>query len=557
MNLIFSILLLLFCVSCVSNQSKTDKRKPNIIIILSDDIGFSDIGCYGGEINTPNLNSLAENGLRFTQFYNTGRCMPTRASLLTGVYQHQTGIGCVMQDFGTRGYKGDLVKEVVTIAEVLKDSGYKTYLSGKWHLTPYRAKLETPPKDNWPLQRGFDRFYGTIHGAGSFYDPNSLVRGNDYISPHNDPEYKPTQYYYTHAITDHAVKYIREHQEDKPFFMYVSYTAAHWPMHALENDIKKYKGRYSTGYEAIRKKRIKRMKELGILPDYWKIPKNTKPWNEVENKAWEERCMEVYAAMIDSMDQGIGKITQQLKKQGQLDNTLILYLQDNGACAELRGRKSSKPIKSIISKTDFQTEMVPPVTRENKAVLMGQDVMPGGPDSYIAYGQDWASVSNTPFRLWKQFVHEGGIASPLIAHWPKGIKHKNQWRKTPTHLIDIMATCIDVAEAEYPEVNKGHKIIPLEGESLIPVFENDTLKNRNLYFEHGGNRAVRAGKWKLTTSGGRKYVKWELYDIENDRTEMNDLSKIMPEKTQELIEIWYKWANRTYVLPVVNRKKKK
>ena len=264
--------------------------------------------------------------------------------------------------------------------------------------------------------------------------------------------------------------------------------------------------------------------------------------------------MEVYAAMIDSMDQGIGKITKQLKEQGQLENTLILYLQDNGGCAELRGRKSSVPVKSTISKSDFQTEMVPPVTRENKPILMGQDVMPGGPESYIAYGKDWASVSNTPFRLWKQFVHEGGIATPLIAHWPDGIKAKNEWRKTPTHLIDIMATIVDITKSVYPEVYKGNKIIPIEGESLTSVFDNDSIKKRNLYFEHGGNRAVRSGKWKLTNAGARKEIKWELYDIEKDRTEMKDLSELMPDKKNELIEFWYKWARRTYALPVVKGK---
>ena len=554
MKFILPLLMTLLLASCASTTSTAENKRPNIIVILSDDMGFSDIGCYGGEINTPTLDTLASNGLRFTQFYNTGRCCPTRGSLLTGVYQHQAGIGWMMNDQKVRGYQGNLSKEVVTFAEVLQGAGYGTYMSGKWHVTPYKPTGYT--KDNWPLQRGFDKFYGTIHGAGSFFDPNGLTRDNEYISPQNDPEYKPETYYYTDAISDHAVRFIKEHDKEKPFFMYVAYTAAHWPMHALERDIKKYKGKYGKGFEHYRKQRIAKMKKLGILPDEWEItPKDGISWDKVQNKPWEERNMEVYAAMVDSMDQGIGRICEQLKKDGEFDNTLILYMQDNGGCAEGLGRKSRKPINATISKEDFQTKMIPDVTRDNKPVLMGHDVMPGGPDSYIAYGLEWANVSNTPFRLYKHYVHEGGIATPLVAHWPKGIKAKNEWRNTPTHLIDIMATCVDLAKTKYPAEYKGNKIIPIEGRSLTTVFDNDSMEKRQIFFEHERNRALRDGKWKLVAKGLNG--KWELYDMEKDRTEMNDLSQSNPAKTKELADAWETMAIKVFAKPYPAPRKKK
>jgi len=554
---LFAFLVFLFSgilfIQCDS-QKKGLEKSPNIIVILSDDMGYSDIGCYGGEINTPNLDKLAANGLRFTQFYNTARCCPTRASLLSGLYQHQAGVGQMMSDRGLRGYEGNLSKECITIAEAMKTAGYSTYMSGKWHVTPYKPKNYL--KDNWPLQRGFDRFYGTIHGAGSFYDPNSLTRDNEFISPYNDPEYNPETYYYTDAISDHATRFIREHKEDNPFFMYVAYTAAHWPMHALEKDIDKYRGKYDEGYSAIRKKRVEKMKDLGILPDQWQVsPKDGKPWSEIKNKEWEARCMEVYAAMIDNMDQGIGRIVDELKRKDELDNTLILFMQDNGGCHESYGRKSREPIEDTIRPEDFQTNMIPNVTRDNKPVLMGQDVMPGGPNSFISYGREWANVSNTPFRLYKTYVHEGGISTPLIVHWPKGIKTKNEWRHTPAHLIDIMATCLDMGNVAYPSEYHGNKIIPLEGRSLRPVFDNDSMDERMIFFEHLRNRAVRAGKWKLVAKGLEG--PWELYDMEADRTEMNNLINENPEKARELMDAWEEWAIRAHVKPFPESHKKK
>jgi arylsulfatase A-like enzyme len=324
---------------------------PNIILIMSDDMGFSDLGCYGGEVQTPNLNRLAESGVRLNQFYNTGRCCPTRASLLTGLYPHQAGIGHMMEDRGHDGYRGDLNKSCVTIAEALKPAGYRTYAVGKWHVT--RHVQPEGPKHNWPLHRGFDRFYGTITGAGSFYDPGTLTRDDTLISPFTDSEYRPKQYYYTDAISDHAIRFIDEHardQKEKPFFLYMAYTAAHWPMHALEEDVAKYRGKYDAGYEAIRHARLLRMKEMGLIAKDAELSPTAGDWTNVKNKAWEARCMEVYAAMIDRMDQGIGRVVGTLEKNHLLENTLILFLQDNGGCQEGIGRQPSrrKPIKKPI-----------------------------------------------------------------------------------------------------------------------------------------------------------------------------------------------------------------
>ncbi|MCH2612832.1 MAG: sulfatase-like hydrolase/transferase, partial [Pirellulales bacterium] len=414
----------IFIVFVNSSANVDAAKRPNIILIMSDDMGYSDIGCYGGEIQTPNLDGLAAGGIRFTQFYNTARCCPTRASLLSGLYPHQAGVGHMMSDRGYDGYRGDLNKQCVTIAEVLGDAGYRTYMSGKWHVT--KQIFDNGSKHNWPLQRGFDKFYGTIHGAGSFYDPNSLTRQNDQITPLNDPQYKPKQYYYTDAISDNAVAFLQMHREEnrrKPFFMYVAYTAAHWPMHALPEDIAKYKGKYDKGYGAIRDARYKRMIEMGLVDKKWAMSPQAREWDKVKNTEWEIRNMEVYAAMVDNMDQGIGRIVRELKAQGQFENTLILFVQDNGGCAEGLGRTARNGLTSAPDNATLpamgpdvlQTNMIPPQTRDGFPTIMGPGVMPGPDGTYIAYGEGWANVSNTPFREYKHWVHEGGISTPLIA----------------------------------------------------------------------------------------------------------------------------------------------
>ena len=554
-----SIFLLIFTlwVPCLSAVAEKAPR-PNIIVIMSDDMGYSDIGCYGSEIDTPNLDALAAAGLRYTQFYNTGRCCPTRASLLTGLYAHQAGIGQMVKDYGRPGYRGTLSKNAVTIAEVLKTAGYSTYMAGKWHITTQLGPDGS--KESWPRQRGFDRFYGTIIGAGSFFDPWTLTRGEKAITPDNDEGYQPEQYYYTDAISDNAVRYVNEHKEsskENPFFMYMAYTAAHWPMHALEKDIAKYKGRYDAGYEAIREARYKKMKELGVIKDS-KLSKAPQLWKDFPEdlKAWELRCMEVYAAMVDNMDQGIGRLVQALKANGQLDNTLILYFQDNGGCAENRGRKpTAKPAEGVVpmGKDELQTLMVPERSRAGYPVLTGVNVMPGPSETYIAYGRNWANVSNTPFREYKATNHEGGIATPLIAHWPEGIRTKNGLRDQVGHLIDVMATCVDLSGADYPKIYKGYKMPPMEGMSLAGSFNSGETVDRQIMFEHYMKRAIRQGKWKLVSL---KRQPWELYDMEEDRSELNNLAKAHPEKAKAMAELWESEAHRTLIYPKPGQKGK-
>ncbi len=547
-------------------------EKPNIIVIMSDDMGYSDIGCYGGEIATPNLDSLARNGIRFTQFYNTGRCCPTRASLLTGLYPHQAGIGHMMEDKGFPAYVGNLRKDTPTFAEVARSAGYRTYMAGKWHVTPYNGnKSISPDTSNWPLQRGFDRFFGTIHGAGSFFDPNSLTRDNTYITPDNDPEYRPDgTWYYTDAISDNTARYIRDHHVehgDKPFLHYVAYTSAHWPMHALPEDIAEYEGKYDGGYAPTREKRLEKLKALQLLPENWEPAPMVGDWEKVALKEWEAACMEVYAAMIHNMDRGIGRIVDALKETGQYENTLIFFLQDNGGCAETFGRdepvgpveRPDKPTLEPMAPDELQTEMIPPQSRDGYPLRRGPGVMPGPPETELGYGRNWANVSNVPFREYKHYVHEGGIATPLIAHWPAGlVKESDAFRSTsegplvdtPAHLIDIMATVIDLAGIEPANARS------IEGISLVPALKGNGIERENpIYFEHEGNRAVRDGKWKLVAKGAKG--PWELYDIEKDRPETHDVIEANPDIAEKMIAQFDAWAKRVGVVSFDQFKKNK
>ena len=545
-------LLLTTAISCLADD------RPNIILIMADDMGWSDIGCYGGEIETPNLDGLADDGVRFTQFYNTGRCCPTRATLLTGTYAHQAGIGWMMRDQKLPGYRGDLGKNVRTIAEVMKTAGYTTYMSGKWHVTPH-VRPGTPTH-NWPRQRGFDRFYGTIHGAGSFFDPNSLTRENTLISPLTDKEYQPKEFYYTDAINDHAARYVREHKGEQPFFMYVAHTAPHWPMHALPEDIAKYKGKYDKGWDVMRKARHRRQVKMGLVEKDWEItPRDSKApkWADAPNKEWDLRNMEVYAAMVDRLDQGVGTIIAALKESKEFDNTLVLFLADNGGCAEGMGRRSGTQYRDKepdklkpMAKDALQLDMIPRRTRDGRVVKQGTEVMTGGPDTYHGYGLGWANASNTPFREYKHWVHEGGISSPLIAHWPIGIASERlgKLEKQPTHLIDLMATCVDLAKAKYPSKVGDTQIVPMQGVSLVPALNGKDLRRKKpIFWEHEGNRAIREGKWKLVAKGSNG--PWELYDMENDRTELNNLSDSQPARAKAMAERWEDWAVKALAKP--------
>ena len=515
-------------------------KRPNILLILNDDMGYSDIGCYGGEIHTPNLDRLAQGGLRFTQFYNTARCSPSRASLLTGLHPHQTGIGILTYDSGPEGYAGNLNQRCATIAEVLKPAGYRTYLSGKWHVS---SNL-TQPTDSWPLQRGFDAFFGTIIGAGSFYDPNTLTRGNT----NAEAEARRPGFFYTDAISDEAVKFLQTHHtehKDKPFFEYVAYTAPHWPLHAHDEDIAKYKGRFDSGWDTLREERLERLVRWGLLDPKWKLTgrdPSQPAWSEAQNQAWLLRCMEVYAAQVDRMDQGIGRILAELEKQGELDNTLVIFLADNGACAE--AIPEDVGVDELVNKLMIARSH----TREGAVVHFGNnpELMPGPENTYQSYGTAWANLSNAPFRFYKHWAHEGGISTPLIMHWPQGISDRGDLRHTPGYLPDIMATILDVAQTAYPSTLAGREILPLEGYSLQQAFKADLASRPPMFWEHEGNAAMRLGHWKLV----RDYPNaWELYNMEEDRTELHNLAKQEPERVAAMSLEYEAWAKRCGVLP--------
>jgi arylsulfatase len=524
-----------------------ENNKPNILIIMADDMGYSDIGCYGGEVETPNIDKLAYQGVRFTQFYNSARCCPTRASLLTGLHPHQAGVGHMVQidqakylqqvgmeqkaaveeaDATEGAYQGFLNKQCVTIAEVLGAAGYNTLMSGKWHVGEYRPV--------WPCDRGFDRYWGLISGAANYYD---ITKGKGpgvvrFMANDNEPFYPPkTGFYMTDAITDSAVSMLNQYAgKENPFFMYLAYTAPHWPLHAFQDDIEKYRGKFMKGWDKLREERFARMKKLGIVPNDAVLSPSEGDivdWDSVENKEAMDLKMAVYAAQITSMDRGIGKVLDKLEEKGQLNNTLIIFLSDNGGCAE----------GGIWGFDNFKNGLPP-----------------GGVDSYMSYGESWANLSNTPFRLYKHYVHEGGISTPLIVHWPAKVKDPGI-RAQMGHLTDLMATCVDVAGASYPETYKGNQILPSEGRSLMPAILEDKPLHDTLCWEHEGNCAVRAGNWKLVARNKltkdhrvNSGVSWELYDLNTDRSELNDLSGRYPSKVSELSDVWTKWAERTGAL---------
>lgn len=535
-------------------EAQADKR-PNIIVILVDDLGYSDLGCYGSEIHTPNLDKLAENGLRFTRFYNASRSCPTRASLLTGLYQHQAGIGRMTFNQNLPGYRGQLTENGVTIAEALKDAGYNTSMVGKWHIAETPLKKDQrdwlnhqvfyddfADKKCYPVNRGFDKYHGVIYGVVDYFDPFSLVDGE---TPVNQV---PEDYYITQALSDTAVSYVNQFaHSDKPFFMHLAYTAPHWPLHALPEDIAKYENVYKVGWDKIREERYKRMKELKIFgdSDNFLSPRHFQDaWEENKTREWDARAMAVHAAMIDRLDQGIGQLTATLEKNGELDNTLILFMSDNGCSSE--DCQNYSPGEN--DRPDMTRKGEPMIYPKNK------EVMPGPQTTYAGLGAKWANVANTPFRFWKAKSYEGGICTPMIAYWPKGIKkEKGKVTAEMGHVIDIMATCLDLAKAEYPTEYNGNKIIPLEGKSLVPVFKKGKREGHQyLGFEHFHERAFMDNYgWKIVKQSGKKAV-WELYNLNEDRSELNNLAAKYPERVKEL-EAQYKiWAERCLVVPDPN-----
>jgi arylsulfatase A-like enzyme len=516
-----------FLASAAGAAAQRREQRPNIVVIMADDLGFADIGCYGSEVRTPNLDAMARRGIRFTQFYNTARCCPTRASLLTGLYSHQAGIGHMTADWNRPGYRGTLAPDTYTIAEALKASGYGCYVSGKWHVTT----LKNP--ENLPLSRGFDEFFGTLAGGGNYYYPSQLMRGNELIKP-------PAEgFFYTDAIADNALQFVRKHAETRPrdpFFLYAAFTAPHWPLHALEPEIARYRSVYREGWDSIREARYRRQIQEGVVKDSWPMaPRDSQvpAWADAPHKDWEAERMAVYAAQIDRLDQAVGRILE-----GVPDNTLVLFLSDNGSSAEI--------VKDAASRSQHA-----PFT-----VRGGNDpsIKPGPRDTFQSCGPAWAQVSNTPFRRYKMSVHEGGIASPLILWW-KGDRWKAKIKapgglvETPAHVIDILPTCLEAAGASYRREKR-----PLEGVSLMPSLAGRPLRpHEAIFWEHEGNQAIREGRFKLVRSHGGP---WELYDIEADRTESNNLAPVRAATVQRMSRAYDEWMRRAGVLPwdQVNRR---
>jgi len=473
------------------------RTRPNIVLVLADDMGYSDIGCYGGEIDTPNLDRLAGGGVRFSQFYNCAKCTPTRSSILTGLYHQQVSLGDR--------------RNCVTIAEALRAAGYTTMMAGKWHV------------ESTPIQRGFDRYFGMLGGACSYFEPDKTFRIDETPFTTEDESF-----YTTNAFTDYALRFLDEAgRKEKPFFLYVAYNAPHYPLHALPEDIAKYRGKYMKGWDAVRRERYKRLVDMGLIDKEWALSERQSeelgsrggkiravpPWESVKDKEAEDLKMAVYAAMVDRMDQNVGRIMNKLKEVRVEDNTLVMFLSDNGGCPYERNRT--------------------------------RDIAPGPAESYRTYDTPWANVSNTPFRLYKQFNHEGGNATPFIARWPRVIGNGGSISHQVGHIIDVMATCLDVANAEYPVEYGGREILPLEGKSLRPIFEDRRREGHDaLFWEFNGNKAVRRGTWKLVSVGNNP---WELYDIETDRTEINNLAAEMPGNVRSLESLWNAWAKRCKV----------
>ncbi len=529
-----------------------DKR-PNIVVIMVDDMGFSDTGCYGGEIETPNINSLAENGLRFTHFYNAGRSCPTRASLLTGLYPHKAGVGRMAKATDAPGYEGSIKQEAATIAEVLSDAGYNTGMVGKWHVS---ATAEIENHDKWlsnqlvndqyvpegthPLDRGFQDFYGVLWGVVNYYNPFSLTDGRKPVVDFDD------DYYITDDLTRKAVEYINKYSEDeKPFFLYLAHVAPHWPLHAPQELIDKYEDTYTVGWDAIRNARYERMKELGIFEGYGDVlsARHFKDsWSDNPTQEWDAHAMATHAAMLSRVDDGIGEVLRALEEGGELDNTLILFLSDNGCSSE--SAESYSPGRD--DRPSTLADGTPIIYTKDKQTLSG----PANTMSGI--GAKWANVANTPFRLWKSKMYEGGIATSMIASWGDNIKvEKGSIIRSSGHVCDIMATCIDLAKTKYPKKINGEKTPELDGVSLRPIFERGEREDRDLYFEHFKSCAIHsADGWKAVKLDGKS--KWELYNLNVDPTEMHNKGKEKPELLNTLIERYEAWANNSLVYPYPN-----
>ncbi|MCA9140997.1 MAG: arylsulfatase [Planctomycetales bacterium] len=476
---------------CVGNVDGAETTRPNIIVIVCDDMGFSDIGCFGGEIDTPNLDRLAAGGLRFTDFHNNAKCSETRASLLTGLWHQQS------KNLKKPGH--------VTLAEVLGGAGYTTLMSGKWHVN------STPPK------RGFDKYFGFLSGAINFFTGKDWQSGENLMRIGEDVYEAPADFYSTDAFTDFAIRFLDEaRQKDQPYFLYLAHNAPHFPLHAPPAEIAKYKGRYDVGWDIIRQRRYEKLQKLGLIDSTWRLsardPK-VEPWSDITDSQAEFLIpmMEVYAAMVDRLDQNIGRLVDNLKANDELDNTLIVFFSDNGACPYQR--------------------------------LRNDILVPGPAESDIAYDARWANMCNTPLRLYKQYAHEGGTTTPMIVHWPAGIKHPGTISKATHHIVDLMPTVIELAETEYPKSFAGKQIVPMEGISMVASITGKPFDQRPpIFWEFSSNHAVRDGQWKLVAERGKD---WELYDMTVDRSETENLAAQQPEITRRMAMQYDAWAERT------------
>ncbi len=520
--------------------------KPNILLILADDMGFADIGCFGSEIRTPNLDRLGTSGLRFTQMYNSARCCPSRAALLTGLNPHQAGVGWMTTTLpnSTTAYQGYLNERCVTIAEVLGANGYRTFLSGKWHVgNAYNSQDPdswTPGEPGWPTptQRGFESFFGTLDGAGSFWNPHSLMRDESFIAL-DDPDF-----YYTDAIGRAAVDEIKR-DDGRPFFGYVAFTAPHWPLHAREEEIAFYETKYRVGWDAVRTARHETQRDAGLVDARWQIsPRDEDAWpfDATRFPDWEALRMAVYAAQIDRMDQAIGTILDTLEAQQALDDTLIFFLSDNGGCAEFLQEDTLAPTPHRYN--------IPTVDGRPMHVGNLPHLRPGPADTFMSYDIAWANASNTPFRRYKSWVHEGGISTPFIVHWPAQVKAPGIVHD-PAHIVDIMPTCLEVANADYPTEFGGQPIQPCEGESLYPALATGRRERQNpIWFEHEGNAAIRDGDWKLVCRHrAGQSLAWELYNIAEDRTELDDRADRESTRVETMAAQWRRNADAVGYAP--------
>ncbi|UXX81005.1 arylsulfatase [Reichenbachiella carrageenanivorans] len=505
------MLVFLACMGCAKTQT-TQQERPNVILILADDMGYSDLGSYGSEIKTPALDQLANNGLRMTQFYNASRCCPTRASLLTGLYPHQANMGFMQEDCKVPGYGGVITNSAVTIAQALKTNGYNTAMSGKWHVGNDEAY--------WPTQKGFDKFYGFPHHGGAYFFPfpgdQVLMYGDSVI------ENPGSDYYSTEAINEFGAEFVTDlAKEEEPFFLYLAHVAPHFPLQARDEDIAKYRGTYKKGFEAVRQARFEKMKAQGIIPEDYPIsqPDEKVPdWDELseEEKDDYDLRMSIYAAQIETMDRGIGDLVKQLETIGELDNTVIIFLSDNGGTRE-----------------DYSWG--------DSTIQLGKQ------GSFGCYKLPWANVSNTPYRMFKHWGNEGGIRTPFIVHYPNLIKEP-RIDNQPAHIIDVMTTILELTASKYPTTYNGNQIQALEGKSLLPIFSKKTRDaHEGLFWEHEGNKAARIGDWKWV-SAYPAYVE-ELYDLSTDPTESKNLAEANPHQLAEMKTKWKLWADRVGVLP--------